>query len=78
MKIEVNAHTDARGKASYNLSLSERRAASTMKYLIDKGIDASRLVSKGYGETQPLFDCDSNCSEEQHELNRRIEFVIIK
>ena len=78
MKIEVNAHTDSRGRDSYNLTLSKKRAKSAMDYLIAKGIDADRLVSNGYGETQPLFDCGSECSEEEHELNRRIEFVIIK
>lgn len=79
MKIEVNAHTDIRGTDSYNLNLSKRRAASAMKYLIQKGIDGRRLISQGYGETQPIIDCKSkNCTDEEHELNRRIEFVIIK
>ncbi|NQY04870.1 MAG: OmpA family protein [Flavobacteriaceae bacterium] len=78
MKIEINAHTDSRGRDAYNLSLSKKRAASAMKFLIANGIDGNRLVSNGYGETQPLFDCGSDCSEEQYELNRRIEFVIIK
>lgn len=78
MKIEINAHTDARGSANYNLKLSDKRAASARKYLITNGIDASRLVSKGYGETQPKEDCQSNCTEAQHESNRRIEFVIVE
>ena len=78
MKIEVNAHTDIRGSAPYNMALSKRRAASTMKYLISKGISKSRLISEGYGETQTIIDCEGkNCSDEEHELNRRIEFVII-
>ena len=78
MKIEINAHTDARGRDAYNMTLSKKRAASAMKFLISNGIDADRLVSNGYGETQPLFDCGTKCSDEEHELNRRIEFVIIK
>ena len=79
MKIEVNAHTDIRGSDSYNLRLSQRRAASTMKYLIGAGINKDRLVFNGFGETQPIIDCKSKeCTDEEHELNRRIEFVIIQ
>jgi len=78
MKIEVNAHTDIRGSAPYNMALSKRRAASTMRYLISKGIDAKRLISEGYGETQTIQDCISNeCTDEEHEINRRIEFIIV-
>lgn len=78
MKIEVNAHTDIRGTASYNLALSKRRAASTMKYLISKGIKSDRLISEGFGESQTIIDCISKkCSDEEHEINRRIEFVIV-
>jgi outer membrane protein OmpA-like peptidoglycan-associated protein len=78
MKIEVNAHTDIRGTASYNLMLSKRRAASTMKYLVSKGIQADRLISEGFGETQTIIDCISKeCSDVEHEINRRIEFVIV-
>lgn len=79
MKIQVNAHTDIIGSANYNLHLSKRRAASAMKYLIAKGIDADRLLSEGFGETQTIIDCISKeCSDEEHELNRRIEFVVVK
>ena len=78
MKIEVNAHTDIRGSAPYNLALSKRRAASTMKYLISKGIKSERLISEGFGESQTIIDCLSkNCSDDEHEINRRIEFVIV-
>ncbi len=79
MKIEINAHTDIRGTDSYNLALSKRRAASAMKHLIYLGIDPDRMISKGYGETQPLIDCLSkDCTDEEHEINRRIEFVIVQ
>ncbi|WP_420571840.1 OmpA family protein [Kordia sp.] len=78
MKIEINAHTDTRGRASYNYSLSNKRAASAKAYLIANGVDASRLVSNGYGETQPKENCGSKCSEAQHETNRRIEFIIVE
>jgi len=78
MKIEVNAHTDIRGTASYNLALSKRRATSTMKYLISKGIKSNRLISEGFGESQTIIDClAKECSDEEHEINRRIEFVIV-
>ena len=55
------------------------RKDKVMKYLIQKGIDSNRLVSQGYGESQPIIDCVSKkCSDEEHELNRRIEFVVVK
>lgn len=53
ISVEINSHTDARGKDAYNQDLSQRRAKSCVDYLISKGIDPSRLISKGYGETQP-------------------------
>jgi outer membrane protein OmpA-like peptidoglycan-associated protein len=78
MKIEINAHTDNRGRESYNNMLSNRRANAARKYLLSKGLDASRVISNGYGESQPLVDCGSKCSEAQHETNRRIEFIIVE
>lgn len=78
MKIEINAHTDNVGKKNYNQTLSEKRAASAMQYIISKGVDFNRLVSHGYGETQPLVDCGKNCTKAEDQTNRRIEFVIIK
>lgn len=77
MKISINAHTDNKGSDSYNLSLSERRAASALQYLVDKGIDKARLESHGYGETQPIIDCKNNCSPEDLQANRRIEFIVL-
>ena len=78
MKIEINAHTDNVGKKKYNLNLSEKRATAAMQFIIDKGVSKERLVSNGYGETEPLVDCDNNCTKSQDQTNRRIEFVIIK
>jgi outer membrane protein OmpA-like peptidoglycan-associated protein len=79
MIIDIRSHTDSRGTTSYNEKLSGRRAASTMNYLISKGIDASRLTSKGYGESQLVNKCSDgvSCSEKDHQLNRRSEFIII-
>lgn len=78
MVIAAGSHTDSRGKDQYNLDLSERRAQSTVQYVISKGVDASRITGKGYGETQPAVACGANCSDEDHQKNRRSEFIIVK
>ncbi len=77
--IELSSHTDSRGGAEYNKTLSQQRAESCTKYLIEKGIDAKRLVAVGYGEDKLLNDCGdkSKCTEEQHQVNRRTEFKVI-
>ena len=77
MKIKVRSHTDRRGPESYNQTLSEQRAQSTVQYVISQGIDESRISGEGFGESEPKVDCDS-CTEDQHELNRRSEFKIVK
>ncbi|MEZ4368820.1 MAG: OmpA family protein [Kofleriaceae bacterium] len=73
--VEIQGHTDERGNDAYNLDLSNRRAASVRKYLIDKGIDSGRLTSQGYGETQPV---DPGHNEKAWADNRRVEFLILK
>lgn len=80
MIIESGSHTDSRGIEGYNIWLSTRRAKSTVSYIIDNGVDASRITGKGYGETQLINECYDNvdCTEAQHAKNRRTEFVIIK
>lgn len=77
MVIMVGAHTDNRGSDAYNMALSERRAKSTVQYVISKGIARGRISGKGYGETQPKVAC-TECTEEQHAANRRSEFIIVK
>lgn len=79
MRIELSSHTDSRGGDAYNLKLSDARAQSAVRYVISRGIDASRLVAKGYGETKLLNNCANNvnCSEEEHQFNRRTEFMIL-
>ena len=79
MEIEVSAHTDARGNDQYNLDLSKARAASTLEYIVSQGINRNRLRSIGYGELQPLNQCDKEgiCSDEEYDINRRCEFKII-
>lgn len=84
MEIDVRSHTDCRQTAKYNASLSDRRAKSTIAWLIKNGVTASRLTGKGYGESQLVNDCaceptnKSECTEEQHQANRRSEFIITK
>ncbi|WP_317133046.1 OmpA family protein [Flavobacterium ustbae] len=79
MKIDVRSHTDSRQSKKYNMILSEKRAKATMEWFIKKGIAASRLSGKGYGESQLLNKCSDNikCTEEEHKVNRRSEFVIL-
>jgi outer membrane protein OmpA-like peptidoglycan-associated protein len=77
MVIAVGAHTDSRATDAYNLSLSEARAQSTVQYIISKGISGKRISGKGYGESQPKVSCGDNCSEAEHQLNRRSEFTIV-
>lgn len=78
INLAINAHTDIRGNDAYNLKLSNKRAKSALQYLIKNGIAKNRITSKGYGETKPLIDCKTNtCLDEEHQSNRRIEFVIL-
>ncbi len=74
-KIEVQAHTDNRGSKKYNQKLSELRAASVREYLVSRGVAPGRLVSKGYGESQPIAD---NSTEEGRAKNRRVELKVIQ
>ena len=78
MKLDIRSHTDSRGSAKYNESLSDRRAKSTIKWLIQNGIKSNRLTAKGYGESQLVNKCSDGveCTEEEHQLNRRSEFII--
>lgn len=78
MRIKIGAHTDNRGSDVYNQKLSDNRAKTTAQYVISKGIEPYRLESQGYGESKPKIDCKENCSEEDHAINRRSEFIIIK
>jgi outer membrane protein OmpA-like peptidoglycan-associated protein len=78
VKIELGSHTDCRGSWSYNSRLSKKRAKSAADYIAERIINSERIVSKGYGESQPVSDCNCRaCSKEEHQLNRRTEFIII-
>jgi outer membrane protein OmpA-like peptidoglycan-associated protein len=78
MKLDIRSHTDSRQKAKYNEALSDRRAKSTINWLVKNGIDANRLTGKGYGESQLVNSCADGvkCTEEQHQANRRSEFIV--
>lgn len=78
MTIDIRSHTDSRQTKPYNKALSEARAKSTQTYLIENGISASRLTSKGFGETKLINRCADgvDCTEEEHQQNRRSEFII--
>jgi outer membrane protein OmpA-like peptidoglycan-associated protein/tetratricopeptide (TPR) repeat protein len=80
MKLDIRSHTDSRGSFKYNESLSDRRAQSTIAWLIENGVDKVRLTAKGYGENQLINKCADNvdCTEEEHQLNRRSEFIIME
>ncbi|MDI1318341.1 OmpA family protein [Flavobacterium sp.] len=78
MVIFVKSHTDSKGSAGYNLTLSEKRAQSTVQYLISKGIPNGRLSGKGFGSNEQKVKCGTNCTPEQDAQNRRSEFLIVK
>ena len=79
MKIELRSHTDARSSDAYNIRLSENRARAAMDYLVSRGIPATRLSAHGYGESEIINGCVDgvNCSEPEHQQNRRTEFKIL-
>lgn len=79
VKIEIGSHTDSRGTAETNMTLSQRRSESVLAYLVKKGIAPTRLVAKGYGESQLINKCADgvNCTEEEHQENRRTVIEIL-
>ena len=79
MKIAINSHTDSRQTSTYNVILSNNRAKSSKEWLRKQGISSDRLTAKGYGETNLVNNCKDgvDCNEEQHQANRRSEFIVI-
>lgn len=75
MNLQIDGHTDSTGADAHNLKLSKERAASAKKYLVENGIDASRLQSEGYGESKPIA---SNKTKAGRAENRRVEFKVLK
>lgn len=85
IKIEIGGHTDTRGDAAENLKLSDARAKSVKDYLIQQGIEAARLSSKGFGESMPIYSDEAIAKmpaekekEKAHQENRRTEYKIVK
>jgi len=84
MTIELGSHSDCRGSAASNLTLSDKRAKASAAYIVSKGIDKNRIYGKGYGESKLINHCECEgkkitpCSEEEHQANRRTEFIITK
>ncbi|WP_060873501.1 OmpA family protein [Myroides odoratus] len=80
MKIDIRSYTDSRGSESYNKTLSNQRAQSTIKWMVDHGIDPMRLTGRGYGQRHLLNNCGKGvkCTEAEHEKNRRSEFIILE
>lgn len=82
MTLDIRSHTDCRASYAYNLKLSNNRANATREYLIRSGISGNRLTAKGYGESRLVNNCgcepdnNSNCTEFQHQQNRRSEFIV--
>ena len=79
VNIDVQSHTDSRGRDAYNKALSQRRNVSTKNWMIEKGnISRSRISGSGYGETQLVNQCSNGvkCSEEEHQANRRSMFIV--
>ena len=81
IEIEMSAHTDSKGSDEYNMTLSDNRAKSVREYILSKGIAAKRITSQGYGETKPVApnaNDDGTDNPEGRQLNRRVEFKILK
>jgi OmpA-OmpF porin, OOP family len=74
LRLGLYGHTDDRGKPGANLELSRQRARACLQYLVDRGIDAKRLESEGFGQTQPIAD---NATAEGRAKNRRVEFKLL-
>jgi peptidoglycan-associated lipoprotein len=80
LHFELSSHTDSRASDLYNLVLSEARAKSAVDYLIRKGVDPERITAKGYGKRRLVNHCRDGveCSEEEHQVNRRTEFKVTR
>ena len=79
IKVELQSHTDSKASDDYNLKLSEDRSKSVIHWMLKKGVDSARIIGKGYGETRLVNHCknDVKCTETEHQLNRRTEFVVL-
>ncbi|KAB1157302.1 OmpA family protein [Tenacibaculum aiptasiae] len=80
VSLEIKSYADSRGRPEYNLKLSDKRTQKVIEFIEKRGVNKSRLIGKGYGETEPVIDCQypKKCSQKEYQLNRRTEFQIIK
>ena len=80
LKVFVAAHADSRGSSEYNLKLTHRRSFAVKRYIMNKGIPSSRIITRGFGESQLLNKCADgiSCSEAEHAINRRVEMKLVK
>jgi outer membrane protein OmpA-like peptidoglycan-associated protein len=79
LNIQLSSHTDCRGDYAFNNTLSQKRAQSAVNYLIKKGIAKTKITAVGFGETRPAIPCNcDDCTEEQHQTNRRTTFTILQ
>lgn len=80
MKVELSSHTDSRGSDKYNMLLSDRRAKSALEYVVSRGIERSRIVAKGYGESRLVNSCRNGvkCTAAEHQANRRTEVEVLE
>ncbi|MGO4771823.1 OmpA family protein [Flavobacterium sp. W22_SRS_FK3] len=78
IKLDIRSHTDSRASFKYNMALSDSRTKSIIHWFVENGINSNRLTGKGYGETQLVNKCSDGvkCTEEEHQANRRSEFII--
>jgi outer membrane protein OmpA-like peptidoglycan-associated protein len=78
MKVQLSTQTDAIGNTLYNQDLSQRRAINAKQYLINKGVEASRIIALGFGESRIRNQCTEGvpCSEEDHQFNRQTEVLV--
>jgi len=78
ISIELSSHTDSQGSAEYNQNLSRKRADAAVAYIVNRGISSDRISARGYGESRLANDCDdqTDCTEEEHSRNRRIECIV--
>jgi outer membrane protein OmpA-like peptidoglycan-associated protein len=79
LRVELSSHTDSRASFEYNQDLSQRRAQSCVDYIIGQGVSSTRIIARGYGETQLVNHCGDGveCSEELHQQNRRTELRLL-
>jgi len=80
MTLQCAGHADAKGAFEYNQWMSDRRVKRVIDYIVERGVSASRLSGKGFGETKLINDCtnEKECTDEERAINRRTEFVIVK